>query len=73
MANRFRGAFFDLSLDLAGGSGVIHDDAELIVVDEEPACCALAVGVEGDGLDGEVTNVTADNDPHETEQAARNR
>lgn len=73
MANRFRGAFFDLSLNSGGGCGVIHDDAELIVVDEEPACHALTVGVEGDGLNGQVTHVSANDDPHETEQAARNR
>ena len=72
VANRFRGAPFDLSLNLGGRCSVIDDDAELVVVDEEAASHALSVGVERDGLNGQVTHVASHDDPNEAEQAARN-
>jgi hypothetical protein len=69
MSDRFSGAFFDLSLDLGGGRGVVDNDAELIVVDEEAAGGSLSIGVERDGLDGEITNVTPNDHANETEEA----
>lgn len=72
MAHCFRSAFFDLSLNLRCGRGVIDNDAELVVVDEEAACHSFSIGVEGDSLDGQVTDVSADDHTNETEQAARN-
>lgn len=72
MPDRFRGSLFDLSLNLGSWSRVIDDDAELVVVNEEPTCHTLTVGIERDCLDGQVTDMSTDDDPHETEQAARN-
>lgn len=71
MPDRFRGPFFDLSLDLRGGRAVIDNDAEVIFVNEEAACHSLSIRVERDSLDGEIADVTADHDTNETEQAAR--
>lgn len=73
MSDRFRGSFFDLSLDLRSGRRLVDDDAELVVVDEEAARHPLSVRVERDGLDSEIADVTADDDTNEAEQAARNR
>ena len=71
MANRFSGPFFDLSLNLSSGCGVVDDDAELIVVDEEATCSPLTIGVERHRFDGQVTHVTADHHTNETKQATR--
>lgn len=73
MANRFSGPFFNLSLNLRSRRGIVDDDAELVVVDEEAACCPLPIGVERDGLDGQITHVPADHHANKTEQATRNR
>jgi hypothetical protein len=67
VANRLRGAFLDLSLNLSGGCGFVDKDAELIVVHEKAACRTLTIGVERDRLDGEVTDVSADHYANETE------
>jgi hypothetical protein len=59
--------FLNLGLYLRCGSGVIHDDAELVIMDEEATGYALSVGIEGDGLNGQVTNVSADHNTNKTQ------
>ena len=73
MAHRLGGALLDLSLDLSSRRSIIDDDAELIVVNEEAPSRSLAIGVERDSLDGQITNVSADHHANEAEQTARNR
>lgn len=73
VTDRFRGPFLDLSLNLCSRRGVIDEDAELVVLSEEPASDALSVGIEGDGLNGQVTDVPSHDDANEAEQAARKR
>jgi hypothetical protein len=69
MTDRFGGAFFDLGLDLRCGCCLIDKDSELIVSYEEAACGTLTIGIELDGLNREVTHVTAHNDANETKKA----
>lgn len=73
MADRLCGPLFDLGLDLRSRRALVYDDAELILVDEEAACRSLSIRVERDRLDGEITDVPADHDTDETEQATGNR
>lgn len=72
MPHRFRGAFLDLSLNLRGGCSVVDENAELVVVNEKAACRTLTIRVERYGLDGEVTDVSADHHANESEQTTRN-
>lgn len=72
MTHRLRGAFLDLSLNLRGGRGVVDENAELVVMNEEAAGQSLTIGVERHGLDGQITDVSADHHAHETEQTTRN-
>jgi len=69
VSHGFRGTAFDLRLNLGGRCSVVDDDAELVVVDEEPAGGSLSIRVERDGLNGEITDMTADDHPNETEKA----
>ena len=73
MSDGFSGAFFDLRLNLGGRCGIVHDDSELVVVDEEPTCRPLPIRVERHRLDCEVTDMTPNNHADEAEEAACNR
>lgn len=66
------GAFLDLSLNLSGRRAVVDQDPKLVVVYEKAACRTLTVGVERDGLDGQITYVSADHYANEAEQTTRN-
>lgn len=70
MSDRFRGAFLDLSLNQRGRRRVIHDDAELVVMNEETTGSPLAIRVERDGLHGQVANVPTHHDSYKTEKTA---
>lgn len=70
VTDRFCGSFFDLSLDLGGGSGVIDDDAELALVNEEASCGTFAIRIERDSLNRKITNVAPDDDADKTEQSS---
>ncbi len=65
--DRFRRTFLNLGLYLRCGSGVIHDDAELVVVNEEATGYPFSIRVEGDGLNGQVTHVSADHNTNKTQ------
>ncbi len=67
MADCFCGPLLDLGLYLRSRCGVVHDDAELIVVNEEATGHPLSIGVEGDGLNGQVTHVSADHNTNKTQ------
>lgn len=69
MSHCFRSALFNLGLHLRGRCGIVDDDAELIVMNEEATGRPLPIGIEGDSLDGKVTDVTSDHDANKTEQA----
>ena len=73
VADGFGRSLLDLGLDLRSLGAVIHEDAELTVLNEEAPRTAITVLLEGHGLDGEIDNVTADHDPYEAEQTARHR
>jgi hypothetical protein len=71
MTNGLRGALLDLGLHLGGRGRIVHDDAELPLMDEEPPRSALPIGVERDSLHRQVANVTPDNDAHNAKEPPR--
>lgn len=73
MADGFCGPLFDLGLDQRSRRALVYEDAELTLVDEKTACRSLSIRVERDRLDREITNVPADHDTDETEEATGNR
>ena len=72
MPHGLRRSLFNLGLDLGGRRGVIHDDAELVALDEEAASLPHAIGVERHRLNREIADVTADDHPNDAEQASSN-
>lgn len=72
MANGLSRAPLDLRLDVRTVRSLVHENAELFVVDEKTACDSVAILLEGNGLDRQIENLTADKHTNEAEQAARN-
>lgn len=71
MPDGFCRSFFDLRLDLSRRCGLVHDDPELVALDEEAACLLRTVGVQGNRLDRDIADMAADDDSDNAEQASR--
>jgi len=72
VSNGFGGAFFDLCLDLRSRCGIVDDDPELILADEEATRASLTIGVEGHSLNRKIADMPANNDADKAEKATRN-
>jgi len=63
-------SFFDLRLNLCGCRSIVHDDAELVALNEEAASLLGRVCNERDRLHSELGQVATDDDPNNAEQAS---
>ena len=70
MPNGLSRSFFNLFLDRSCRARVIHENAELVALDEEATGLLCAVGVEVHRFYSEIADMTSNDYPNDAEQAA---